>query len=354
MSAVHTDTARVGQNVFTASASFEAIGTHHHLIVTRPETLGVAISAARDLLAELDAAVSRFRPDSEVSALARQHADRDATALVSPVFAASLAAALRTARLTDGLVDPTVGGAVIASGYDADLAVVRARDQRDGGARDDDPRNDSARRDDPRDDDPHGTRGLVEHAVVPGWRTVDLDQSLRRVRVPAGTVLDLGASAKAWAADTIAARLAASLDGGFLVNLGGDLAVSGDLPAEGWQVAVEGTAGEVRQVVAGHGQAFATSSTGRRTWTHEGRARHHIVDPRTGLTAPVVWEQVTCAGATAVEANAASTAAVVLGRAAPAWLAARGIPARLDPAGGGPVVATRGWPQPGASGRSAA
>jgi thiamine biosynthesis lipoprotein len=247
---------------------------------------------------------------------------------VSPVFAASLAAALRSARLTDGLVDLTVGAAVVASGYDADLAVVSAR-------------NDSA-------------RDIDEHAPVPGWRSVDLDESLRRVRVPAGTVLDLGASAKAWAADAIAARLAESLEGGFLVNLGGDLAVSGELPEGGWQVAVEGTAGEVRQVVASHGQAFATSSTGRRTWTRDGRARHHIVDPRTGLTAPAVWEQVTCAGATAVEANAASTAAVVLGPEAPAWLAARGIPARLDPAGGGAVVATPGWPVPGTSGRSAA
>ncbi|GAA4725075.1 FAD:protein FMN transferase [Pedococcus ginsenosidimutans] len=343
--AVHTDTTRVGQHVFTASASFEAIGTHHHLIVTRPETLGAAISVARDHLAELDAAVSRFRPDSEVSALARQHAGRDATALVSPVFAASLAAALRSARLTDGLVDPTVGGAVIASGYDDDLAVVRARTAGPDG-RTTDGRTTDGRTTDSRTE---------EHApVVPGWRSVDLDESLRRVRVPAGTVLDLGASAKAWAADAIAARLAASLDGGFLVNLGGDLAVSGELPADGWQVAVEGTAGEVRQVVASHGQAFATSSTGRRTWTHRGGTRHHIVDPRTGRTAPVVWEQVTCAAATAVEANAASTAAVVLGLEAPAWLAARGIPARLDPAGGGAVVTTPGWPRPGASGRSAA
>ena len=340
MIAVHTDAARVGQNVFTASASFEAIGTRHHLIVTRPETLGAAISVARDHLAELDAAVSRFRPDSEVSALARQHAGRDATALVSPVFAASLAAALRAARLTDGLVDPTVGGAVIASGYDDDLAVVRARTTGDHSHATDAAATQTA--------------ATPAQPLVPGWRSVELDEPLRRVRVPVGTVLDLGASAKAWAADAIAARLAESLDGGFLVNLGGDLAVSGDLPAEGWQVAVEGTAGEVRQVVASHGQAFATSSTGRRTWTHQGRTRHHIVDPRTGRTAPVVWEQVTCAAATAVEANAASTAAVVLGLEAPAWLAARGIPARLDPADGGGVVTTPGWPQPGASGRSAA
>ncbi len=120
---------------------------------------------------------------------------------------------------------------------------------------------------------------------MPGWRTVELDEGLRRVRVPAGTVLDLGASAKAYAADTIATLLADRLEGGFLVNLGGDLAVSGELPHDGWQVGVEGTAGEVRQVVASHGQAFATSSTGRRTWTQHGEPRHHIVDPRTGHTA---------------------------------------------------------------------
>ncbi|KQU69410.1 FAD:protein FMN transferase [Phycicoccus sp. Root101] len=333
---MNTHSGRVAQNVFTASASFDAIGTHHHLIVTRPETLGAAIAIARDHLGDLDAAVSRFRPDSEVSSLARR---RDgAHAHVSPVFAASLAAALRTARLTDGLVDPTVGAAVIASGYDADLAEVRARSSRPprlGGAR-------------------SRTRDARAAVAVPGWRSVELDQGMRRVRVPAGTVLDLGASAKAQAADTIATLLAARLEGGFLVNLGGDLAVSGELPQDGWQVGVEGTGGEVRQVVASHGQALATSSTGRRTWTQDGEPRHHIVDPRTGFTAPVVWEQVTCAGASALEANAASTAAIVLGAEAPAWLAARGIPARLDPADGGPVVTTPGWPEPGTRHRSAA
>jgi thiamine biosynthesis lipoprotein len=166
-------------------------------------------------------------------------------------------------------------------------------------------------------------------------------------------VIDLGASAKAHAADTIAARLADRLPGGFLVSLGGDVAVSGDLPPEGWQVAVEGTAGDCREVVASRGQALATSSTARRTWTQGGQQRHHILDPRTGRPAERVWEQVTCAGASALEANAASTAAVVLGAEAPAWLEAHGIPARLDPAAGGPVVTTPGWPRP-AGARSAA
>ena len=336
---MNTRTARVSQNVFTASASFDAIGTHHHLIVTRPETLGAAISIARDHLVDLDAAVSRFRPDSEVRALARRRGRAGTTVSVSPVFAASLAAALRAARLTDGLVDPTVGAAVIASGYDADLDEVRARGPRHHGL-----------------GSQHllGSRHDRTGAAVPGWRTVELDEGLRRVRVPAGTVLDLGASAKAYAADTIAALLAARLEGGFLVNLGGDLAVSGRPPRDGWQVAVEGTGGDVRQVVSSHGQAFATSSTRRRTWTHNGEPRHHIVDPRTGRTAAAVWEQVSCAGVDALEANAASTAAIVLGAQAPAWLRMRGIPARLDPADGGPVVTTPGWPQQDSRRRTAA
>ena len=315
----------VAQNAFTASATFDAIGTHHQLIVTRPEALGAAIVIARGHLADLDLAASRFRPDSEVSALARLAADHDAAALVSSVLADSLQAALRAADLTEGLVDPTVGGAVIASGYDTDLDEVRGRDARP-----------------------------ADPVVVPGWRSVVLDAEARRLRIRQGTVIDLGAIAKAHAADTIAAALADHLPGGFLVNLGGDIAVCGELPPDGWQIGVEGTDGDVRQVVTSRGQAFATSSTGRRTWTQGGEPRHHIVDPRTGRTAPVVWEQVTCAATTALEANAASTAAVVLGAEAPAWLEAHGIPARLDPAGGGRVITTPGWPKPAGSDRDAA
>jgi thiamine biosynthesis lipoprotein len=303
--------------LFTAAATFEAIGTHHRLVATRPETIGDAVVIARDHLRELDLAVSRFRSDSEVSDLARRALRGPASVVISWVFASSLQAALRAARLTDGLVDPTVGRAMLASGYDADLAVVQCRDA-----------------------EPQAL------AAVPGWRRILLDLPTRRLSVPQGMVIDLGASAKAQAADTIAARLADRLPGGFLVSLGGDVAVSGTVPAEGWQVAVEGTDGECRQVVASTGQALATSSTARRTWTQGGQRRHHILDPRTSRPAEPVWEQVTCAAASALEANAASTAAVVLGAAAPGWLEARGIPARLDPATPGPAVTTTGWPKP--------
>ncbi len=301
----------------TASVTFAAIGTSVRVVATDPHTLAEAEALTRDHLAALDRAASRFRPDSEVSRLARAAAHQPATVAVSPLLASCVHAALRAARLTDGLVDPTVGRAVVASGYDADLAVVRSRVA-------------------------HG--GMP--AAVPGWRQVTIDPVTDVVTVPAGCLLDLGASAKAHAADQVAHLLATRLPGGFLVDLGGDIALSGRTPEGRWQVGVEDATGRVAQVIGlRSGQAVATSSTRLRTWTvSDGTTRHHVVDPRTGHTAPTTWAQVTVAAATALEANAASTAAVVLGEDAPAWLTRTGLPARLDT--GTHVVTTAGWPDP--------
>ncbi|MEW1952094.1 FAD:protein FMN transferase [Terrabacter sp. NPDC080008] len=303
-----------------ASATFHAIGTTNSILATRADALPEAVGIAQRHLREVDRAVSRFRPDSEVSLLARRAHRAPAEAFVSPTFAAYLEAALRVARLTGGLVDPTVGSALVATGYDDDLDVVRARP----------------------------VFHQVHVAGVPRWHSVHLNVSGRRVSVPPGTLLDLGASAKAYAADTIAGLLAASLPGGFVVNLGGDLAVSDDLPAQSWSIGIEDAAGAVRQVVTSTGQAVATSSTQRRVWRSDDGPRHHIVDPRTSRTARAVWAQVSCAAATCLEANAASTAAVVLGADAPAWLTQHGVPARLDGLDG-QVVTTPGWPAVGTS-----
>jgi len=297
------------------TGTFEAIGTTNRILTTEPSVIAEAVLLATEHLDQLDQAVSRFRDDSEVSRLAAAAQDGPASAIASPVFAAYLRAALRAAALTDGLVDPTVGSAVVASGYDDDLAVIRRRADLVPGA----------------------------PAPVPGWRSVAVDDRTDTVRVPRGCLLDLGASAKGYAADTIARLLAERLPGGFLVGLGGDLAVSGALPEGGWRVGVEDADGRTVQVVASTGQAIATSSTRLRTWRAGGETRHHIVDPRTGTTAPAVWAQVTVAAASALEANAASTAAIVLGEAAPAWLESHGIPARLDGADGS-LVRTCGWP----------
>ncbi len=311
-------TTRLTAEPILGRVSFRAISSTHTILTTDVRCVAPAARIARDYLAELDRAVSRFRPDSEVSLLAARAATEPASAFISPVFADHLDAALRMARMTGGLVDPTVGSAVAASGYDVDIDAVRAR----------------------RFPSPD-----VRRAAVPGWRAVHFSGATRRVSVPRGTLLDLGATAKSYAADVLAARLLAQLPGGFLVDLGGDIAVSGETPAGGWQIGIEDEHGRISQVVGSIGQAVATSSTRLRRWSSATGDRHHIIDPRTGLTAPSTWAQVTCTAATALEANAAATAAIVLGPDAPEWLEHQGIAARLDGVDG-LTATTPGWPTP--------
>ena len=299
-----------------AGTQFRAIGAGCRVLVTNPDTLGAAESLARAHLADLDAAASRFRSDSEVSRLASRAATGPASQMVSFLLADYLRAALEMSELTDGLVDPSVGAALVASGYDADMDEIRA--------------------------DP-ASRG-ADPVPVPGWRSIQLSD-VNVVSVPQGMLIDLGATAKAHAADTIARRLAAAHRGGFLVNLGGDIAVSGDLPSGGWNIGIELADGREAQVIRSDGAAVCTSSTRLRTWTSGGEVRHHIIDPRTGTCAPAVWASVTCAAPSAIVANAMSTAAIVLGDAAPDWLKAKGVTARLDGADGS-ITLVNGWPRP--------
>lgn len=296
------------------AADFAAIGTTIQVLATRADVLDSAVAIATGYLDALDRACSRFRPDSEVSRLAAAAATGPAEFSGSPLLIDHLQAARHAARLSDGLVDFTVGSAVIGSGYDADLVQVRAREQFEQGV----------------------------PGVVAGWQQVGLAGN--RISTPAGVVLDFGATAKAHAADMIARLLALQLPGGFLVNLGGDLAGSGPTPDGGWRVGVEGADGAIREVIAIAGQAVATSSTQLRTWKTNTGSAHHIVDPRTGSTASPVWGQVTCVASTALEANTASTAAIVLGEDAPSWLEESGLAARLERRDGS-VVHTAGWPQ---------
>ena len=85
-----------------------------------------------DLLA-LDLACSRFRADSELVAVgnAARGASGPVTVSVSPLLAEAVAVSLRAAQLTDGDVDPTVGGALADLGYDRDFAELAAGAGRD-------------------------------------------------------------------------------------------------------------------------------------------------------------------------------------------------------------------------------
>src|SRR5262249_52184764 len=186
---------------------------------------------------------------------------------------------------------------------------------------------------------------------VPGWRQIDLDEQSGLLSMPAGTRLDLGATAKAWAADRAAARIAADLGCGVLVNLGGDIAVAGPAPDGGWRGPGPGVTRRPPEhppagppAVAGiRSGGLATSSTAARRWRRGGDVLHHILDPRSGLPAAPVWRTVSVAAATCADANTASTAAIIRGEAALTWLPELGFPARLV-ARAGALVPLRGCP----------
>ena len=155
--------------------------------------------------------------------------------------------------------------------------------------------------------------------------------------------LDLGALAKAHAADLAAAAAHDAAGAGVLVALGGDIAVSGPVPRGGWVVRVaespEGRGPLVRLSSGG----LATSTTTLRRWQHGGRTYHHVLDPATGRPVESRWRTATVAAPTCAEANTAATAALVLGADAPDWLETQDRPARLV-ATDDAVAVVAGWP----------
>ena len=164
------------------------------------------------------------------------------------------------------------------------------------------------------------------------------------VTVPDGVQLDLGATAKALAADQCARLVSDTLGCGVLISLGGDIATAGPGPAGGWQLLVQDGPDEPSsQVSLPPGGALATSSTQQRRWAHAGREVHHVLDPRTGQPAEAYWRTVSIAAGSCVDANTISTACIVRGPAAPGWLAQLGHPARLVYRDGR-VHTLGGWP----------
>ncbi len=300
--------------------SFPALGSSATVGVADPGTraLAEAQTVVGNVIDAFDAACSRFRDDSEISAV--NAADRQPVH-VSDLLLDAVSEALRAARLTDGDVDPTVGGALVALGYDRDFASI-------------------------------GARGAPELRVVsvPGWQTVRVDRDASTVQAARGVTIDLGATAKALAADRAAARASAATGSGVLVALGGDIAVAGPAPAAGWRVRVTddhraGTSAPGQWITIRSG-GLATSSTTVRRWATRSGPAHHLVNPATGRSTTGPWRTVSVAAASCLDANVASTAAIIRGDRAAEWLDSLGLPARLVGVEGN-VRHLAGWPEEG-------
>jgi len=258
-----------------------------------------AIDTARRLLDAIDARLSRFRPDSELS---RLNADPRPTVAASPLLRAAVGAALWAAERSRGLVDPTLLGDLERAGYTASMtgapraalaaAIAAAPARAAAGARGD-------RR----------------------WRAVQIDNAAASITRPPGLRLDTGGTTKGLAADAAAPLLAGARR--LVVDCAGDLRVAG---APAFDVVVEhplsGAPATTLRVGTG---AVATSGLARRVWQGAGgRAVHHLLDPATGEPAWTGLISATATAPTALEAETLAKTALLCGPAGARRVLGRG------------------------------
>lgn len=256
--------------------SFDCMGTTVRLVVADEATA----LACEEFLYDFDRALSRFRPDSELSTLnADPHPEVDASALLRGAISAGLMAA----ELTNGLVDPTLTPALEANGYD--------RTRREPEL----PLAEALLLAPPRTPATPGT----------SWTQIEVtDHSIRR---PPGTRLDTGGIGKGLAVDMLALRL----NGGrWAVDCGGDMRVSGE-----FEVNVRHPlTGETIKTLALTDQAVATSGIDQRLWrAPDGTPRHHLIDPATHTPAWTGVIGATALAPTAAEADTLAKAALLSG-----------------------------------------
>ena len=227
-----------------------------------------AADACMDWFDEVDARLSRFRPESELS---RLNATAGEWFAASDVLYECAALALESAECSGGLFDPTMLRQLCALGYDRDFAAIAHREVSPA----------------------YGHQAPAERAA---WRAIALNPRRRRIRLPAGVQLDFGGIAKGWAADVALARYCAAFPGA-LINVGGDLrAHGGPQPGELWSVGIR----DPRLELSGIDDptthlatarlsrgAMATSGAVRRWWLRDGQRQHHLLDPRTGQPIPL-------------------------------------------------------------------
>ncbi len=240
---------------------------------------------------QLESLWSRFLPESELMRL-NDHAG--SAFGVSPDTFAILGFAVEAWTLSDGLFDPTLLDALIDAGYD------RSFDHLHNAA-----------------EIPGIAESGVRCALPP--TEIGFDPETFSVTLPAGLRLDLGGIGKGRTADIVVSMLERGGADGACVDLGGDIAVFGErAEAQTWAVAVDdpthpGT--DLAMIILDEG-AVATSSPARRHWRTPAGDAHHLIDPRTGMSATTDLVAVTVVAAEAMWAEVYAKAALIAGATA--------------------------------------
>ncbi len=267
------------------TVTFRAMGSQIQvwLNVQRPEDADL-LQQVPACFEAWEATLSRFRPESELS---RLNAHAGEWVRVSPVLFEAVSVSLEAARMTDGLVTPLILPALEAAGYDHSF--------------------------DPGVFAPGAPDATQAANGVPDWHDIKLDERKRLVRLPTGARIDLGGTAKGWAAQQTAEWLRQV--GPCLVDAGGDMVARGTPDSSGgWVVLTPGTEDpDVLDSVLLVDAAIATSGVDYRRWTRDGKAFHHLIDPRTGQPAESDIVTATVCAPNAVQAEAWAKATLIGG-----------------------------------------
>ncbi len=247
--------------------TFTAMGSRFNVwLESEPEGAQV-LQRVPAWVEEYEAVLSRFRPESELS---RLNARGGRWTETSETLFQALQKARHAAQLTNGLCNPLVLPALMAAGYTHSF-------QRDFSP-----------------STPHGGEvGGPEDTsftppAVPAWTAIQVRPKKRLVKLPPQGKIDLGGTAKGWAAERIAERLSAY--GPCLVDAGGDLVARGAPKGlAGWTVRIAEPGPEPDQpplaAICVTDCAVATSGVDYRRWRQGNRTRHHLIDPRSGQPA---------------------------------------------------------------------
>jgi FAD:protein FMN transferase len=276
--------------------TFDAMGSHVRLLIGEPgpgiDPAPQAAERARRFVAEFDATLSRFKAESELSAL---NADPRECVPASELMRAAVKAGLAAAERSGGLVDPTLAGGIEAAGYVGSRVGVEGAPLAEALA----------------EAPPRRPAGPSPAAR---WRQIVVDDEAGTITRPPGLRLDTGGAGKGLAADLIAAELRGYSR--FIVDCGGDIRIGGaDALVNPYEVFVEHPlSGERAHVLRLGIGGVATSGLDVRIWRDaEGGFAHHLLDPATGAPAWTGLVGVTALGDSAVEAETLSKAALLSG-----------------------------------------
>jgi thiamine biosynthesis lipoprotein len=288
--------------VAAAEHLVDVMGTRAHVIVTARD-LDLAELLAGSAVARLyalEARWSRFRSDSELSALNR---GGGATLSVSSDTATLVERSVEAWQRTGGAFDPTVLPALVAAGYDRDFSELGAV-----------------------------PASLHAPSAVPSPGCDGIRVGADGISLPPTVQIDPGGIGKGLAADLVVDLVMRAGADGACVNVGGDLRVAGSaLGGQQWSVTVEHPLGgrDLGDVPL-HDEALVSSWRTRRAWGTDSEPRHHLIDPTTGAPAWTGLAGVTVLAGEAWWAEALATAFFLAGPdGAPAIVDHHGVSALL-------------------------